>query len=60
MEGATSAMDAIITASGKVLEMVGTILTTITSNEVLAFLLAAGFVSVGIGVFGKLKRVAKG
>ena len=52
-------MDNVVTAAGKVLELVGTILTTITGNEVLCFLLAAGFVSVGIGVFGKLKRVAK-
>lgn len=60
MEGATSAMDTVITSAGKVLELVGTILTTITGDEVLCFLLGASFVSVGIGIFGKLKRTAKG
>lgn len=56
MEGATN-MDAIITAVGEVLELSGTILTTITSNPILTFCFATGFVGIGISVVKRLKRV---
>ena len=57
MEGATTGMDAIITAVGDVLELSGTILTTITSNPILTFCFAAGFVGIGISIVKRLKRV---
>ena len=57
MEGATTGMDAIITAVGSVLELSGTILTTITSNPILTFCFASGFVGIGISVVKRLKRV---
>ena len=60
MEGEVlSGMDAVITSAGQVLELTGTILTTITNNPVLSFFLASSFVGIGIAVFGKLKRVAR-
>lgn len=49
----------IFNSVGDVFELVESILTTIVQNEVLCFLFAAGFVSVGIMVFGKLKKVVK-
>ena len=36
-----------------------TILDFICENPICAFMLACGFVSIGIAVFGKLKRVAR-
>ena len=60
MEGEVlSGMDAVITSAGQVLELTGTILTTITSNPVLSFILASSFVGIGIAVFGKLKRAVR-
>lgn len=60
MEGEVlSGMESVITSAGQVLELTGTILTTITSNSVLSFILASSFVGIGIAVFGKLKRVAR-
>lgn len=58
MEGTTSAMDKVITAMTDVFELSGTILTQITSNEILLFCFAAGMVGIGIGTFRKLKRAA--
>ena len=62
MDGSTvtTGMDAIITAVGEVLELSGTILNTITSNAILTFIFASSFVGIGIGVFAKLRRVARG
>ena len=54
-----SGLDSIMDGVSNVLDFVGTILEAIVQNEVLCFLLAAGFVSVGILVFSKLKRSAK-
>ena len=60
MDGATTTgMDAIITAVGSVLELSGTILNTITTNPILTFIFATGFVGIGVGVFAKLKHVAR-
>lgn len=56
MEGAVTGMEAVTTAVGSVLEMTGTILTTITANPVLTTMLAFSFVSAGIAVFKKLKK----
>mgnify|MGYP003296342782 CR=1 FL=1 len=52
-------MEPIITAVGEVLELSGTILTTITSNPILTFIFASSFVGIGVNVFGKLRKVCK-
>ena len=57
MEGAVTGMDTVITAVGQVLELSGTILTTITSNSILTFCFASGFVGIGISVVRRLKRI---
>ena len=58
MDGATGTQ-VVITAVSDVLSLSGTILNTITSNPILTFIFASGFVGIGIGVFAKLKRVAR-
>ncbi len=52
-------MDAIVTATSTVVSMVGTIFDAITGNGLLTVYAATGLLGVGIGVFAKLKRVAK-
>lgn len=60
MDGATvNTMEPIITAVGEVLELSGTILTTITGNPILTFIFATGFVGIGVGVVRMLKRAAR-
>ena len=51
--------DYLLSCVGDVFDLVGNILAFVVDNPVLCFLLAAGFVSVGITVFSKLKKVAK-
>lgn len=41
-------------------DLVGQIITMITSSPVLVVYLAAGFVGVGVAVFRKVKNAAKG
>ena len=61
MDGATTTgMETIIAAVSDVLELSGTILTTITSNPILTFIFASSFVGIGVGVFAKLRRVSRG
>lgn len=52
-------MEQVTTAAGNVLELTGTVLTTITGNPVLCFFLGASCVGVAIGTFLKLKRAAR-
>ena len=60
MDGSTvNAMDTVITAVSDVLDLSGTILTTITTNPILTFIFATGFVGIGIGVFRMLKDAAR-
>lgn len=54
--GTTGGMSAVTTAMTDVLNFVGSLLDTITANPVLCFILAASFVTVGIGVFSNLKN----
>jgi len=51
-----SGMSAVTNAMTDVLNFVGSLLDTITANPVLCFILAASFVTVGIGVFSNLKN----
>jgi hypothetical protein len=53
-------MSDVITAMAGVFELVGSIVTQITSQPILLFCLAAGLVPIGIGLFKMLKRAAKG
>lgn len=55
----TSVMTAIIEAMGDVLGLMDPILDAILGNEILLFCFAAGFISVGIGVFRALKSASK-
>lgn len=58
MEGGT-AMTAIITAMGDAFDLVGTVITKITGQPVLLFLLAASLIPVGLGLFAMLKHTAR-
>lgn len=49
-------MTAIIGAMSDVWDLVGTTITQITTQPILLFLLAAGFVPIGISLFKKLKK----
>ncbi len=53
-------MEAVITAMEDAFSLVGTIVTSITSQPILLFLLAASLVPVGIGIFRKLKGATGG
>ncbi len=55
-----SAMKPIIDAMGDAFSLVGTVLTKITEQPLLLFLLAAGLIPVGIGIFMSLKNAARG
>lgn len=61
MEGevTTTAMDAVITSMGSVIDFAGTILTEITENSILLFIFAAGLVPIGFKILKGLKRTAK-
>ena len=59
MEGGVATMSSIITAMGDAFSMVGTIVTEITEQPILLFLLAASLVPVGIGIFKKLKKASR-
>lgn len=58
-EGVKS-MEAMNTAMQSVVTFAGTILTTVTGNEVLAFILAGSLVGVGITVIRQIISVARG
>lgn len=52
-------METLISAAGSVVEFSGTMLNTMIENPVYAFMFAAGFVGIGLGIVTKLKRTAK-
>lgn len=54
-----SAMEAVITAMSDVFTLSGNILTQITNQPILLFVLSASLVPVGIGVFRSLKSAAR-
>lgn len=57
-DAAATGVDAVIESAGKVVEFSGTMLTTMLGNPIYAFLFAAGFVSIGLGIVRRLKRTA--
>lgn len=58
-EVATTGMTAVITAMGDAFDLVGTVITEITEQPVLLFLLASGMIPVGIRIFKQLKGAAR-
>lgn len=58
-EVATTGMTAVIAAMGDAFNLVGTVITEITEQPVLLFLLAAGMIPVGIRIFKQLKGAAR-
>lgn len=58
MDATATGMDAVIAAMTDVFELSGTVLTQITTNEILLFCFAAGLVPIGISIFRKLKHAA--
>lgn len=55
--GEVTSMENLNTAIGQILEMVGTVLTTVLGNPVLALLFAFGIVGAVIGVLKRLKKI---
>lgn len=53
-------MESVIGAMGDAFELVGTVVTQITTQPILLFCLAAGLIPIGIGIFRSLKRAARG
>lgn len=52
-------MEAVTGAMSDVFELVGTVVTQITTQPILLFCLAAGLVPIGISLFSRLKRAAR-
>lgn len=52
-------METVIAAMSDCFDLVGTVITEITGQPVLLFLLAAGMVPYGISLFRQLKRAAR-
>lgn len=58
METATG-MTAVTQGVTDIMAIVSTMITTITGNAILCALLAAGFVSVALKIFKKIKKAAR-
>lgn len=59
-EVAKSAMDAVIGAMADAFTLTGTIITQITNQPILLYLLAVSLIPTGIGIFSRLKNAARG
>ena len=59
VEVAKSAMETVITAMADVFTLSGTVVSEITKQPILLFLLAAGLVPTGISIFVRLKNAAR-
>lgn len=57
--GSGAAMTSVTTGVTDIMSIVSTMITTITGNEILCALLAAGFVGVALKIFKKVKRAAR-
>lgn len=57
--GASAGMTAVTSGVTDIMSIVSTMITTITSNEILCALLAAGFVGVALKIFKKIKKAAR-
>lgn len=58
--GTATAMSTVIEAMSDVFNLVGTVVTQITSQPILLFCLAAGMVPIGISIFTRLKNASRG
>ena len=59
MTTGSGAMTNVATGVTDIMSVVSTMTTTITSNDVLCALLAAGFVCVALKIFKKIKKAAR-
>lgn len=62
MEGTTAAatgMDAVISATDTVASLMGKVWNVMTANPLLTLILAAGVLTIGLGIFRKVKKTAK-
>lgn len=57
--GTATAMSTVIDAMSDVFNLVGTVVTQITSQPILLFCLAAGMVPIGISIFTRLKNASR-
>lgn len=55
----SSGMTAVTTGVTDIMSIVSTMITTITGNAILCALLAAGFVTVALKIFKKIKKAAR-
>lgn len=59
MSTGSGAMSSVTTGVGDMMDIVSTMITTITGNAILTALLAAGFISVALKIFKKIKKAAR-
>lgn len=59
MTTGSGAMTNVATGVTDIMSVVSTMITTITSNDILCALLAAGFVGVALKIFKKIKKAAR-
>ena len=52
-------MSAVTSGVTDIMSIVSTMITTITTNEILCALLAAGFVTVALKIFKRVKKAAR-
>lgn len=55
-----SVLDNILNAIGFIMKLSGDMLTYMAENPVLVIYLAVGFISIGLAVFARVRRTAKG
>lgn len=55
----SGAMTSVASGVTDIMSVVSTMITTITGNEILCALLAAGFVGVALKIFKKIKKAAR-
>lgn len=59
MTTGSGAMTNVATGVTDIMSVVSTMITTITTNDILCALLAAGFVGVALKIFKKIKKAAR-
>lgn len=59
MTTGSGSMTNVATGVTDIMSVVSTMITTITSNDILCALLAAGFVGVALKIFKKIKKAAR-
>lgn len=57
-ETASSALEMILDGVTSVMKLSGDMLTYMVSNPVYVFLIASGFVGIGLSIFAKIRRTA--